>query len=198
MKNSTPLTPTQSQLAADNQGLVWRAALKLQNHGIDLDDLVGWGQLGLLHACRGFKHEHGTKFSTYATRCIWGEIRHAISSRSRMIRVPARLQNKQNRAILAACQPLMEAALGTPLCEIAIEDQAADPLVEGETADRVAAMLASLPPRDATVLRLRFGFDGGSQTLQEVGSSLGIGKERVRQIQETALKHLREQVGVAS
>ena len=58
--------------------------------------------------------------------------------------------------------------------------------------DTVAAALSTLPPRDATILRLYFGFeDGEPLTLEEIGARLGITRERVRQIKEKALTKVR-------
>ncbi len=59
--------------------------------------------------------------------------------------------------------------------------------------DEVAEALTTLPPRDARVLRLYFGLDGGREhTLEEIGGMLGVTRERVRQLRDRALKRLRE------
>ena len=56
-------------------------------------------------------------------------------------------------------------------------------------------MVKTLDPREATILRARFGLDGGSQkTLEEVGEKFGVTRERVRQIQNIALKKLRKMI----
>ena len=53
--------------------------------------------------------------------------------------------------------------------------------------------LGTLPPRDAKVLRLYFGLDGGREhTLEEIGGMLGVTRERIRQLRDRALKRLRE------
>jgi len=53
--------------------------------------------------------------------------------------------------------------------------------------------LGTLPPRDARVLRLYFGLDGGREhTLEEIGGMLGVTRERVRQLRDRALRRLRE------
>lgn len=52
--------------------------------------------------------------------------------------------------------------------------------------------LAALTPREAEVLRLRFGLAGGTpRTLREIGRQIGLTCERVRQIEVTALRKLR-------
>jgi RNA polymerase primary sigma factor len=59
--------------------------------------------------------------------------------------------------------------------------------------DEIENALGTLPPRDAKVLRLYFGLDGGREhTLEEIGGMLGVTRERVRQLRDRALKRLRE------
>ena len=59
--------------------------------------------------------------------------------------------------------------------------------------DEIETALSTLPPRDAKVLRLYFGLEGGREhTLEEIGSLLGVTRERVRQLRDRALKRLRE------
>ena len=56
-------------------------------------------------------------------------------------------------------------------------------------------MVAALDPREATILRYRFGLDGGTEkTLEEVGERFGVTRERVRQIQNIALAKLRRKI----
>jgi RNA polymerase primary sigma factor len=57
----------------------------------------------------------------------------------------------------------------------------------------IEAALATLPPRDAKVLRLYFGIeDGQSRTLEEIGRMMGVTRERIRQLRDRALVRLRE------
>jgi RNA polymerase primary sigma factor len=75
------------------------------------------------------------------------------------------------------------------------EDRAMDRFL----AQEIESALGTLPPRDAKVLRLYFGLDGGREhTLEEIGGMLGVTRERIRQLRDRALKRLREgQVGKA-
>jgi RNA polymerase primary sigma factor len=60
-------------------------------------------------------------------------------------------------------------------------------------AEEVERALRTLAPRDARVLRLYFGLDGGPEhTLEEIGTLFGITRERVRQLRDRALKRLRQ------
>ncbi len=69
------------------------------------------------------------------------------------------------------------------------EEEAMDRFLSEE----IETALATLPPRDARVLRLYFGLDGGREhTLEEIGGMLGVTRERVRQLRDRALKRLRE------
>jgi RNA polymerase primary sigma factor len=68
-------------------------------------------------------------------------------------------------------------------------------LANSQTQD-IELALASLPPRDAKVLRLYFGLDdGNSRTLEEIGRMMGVTRERIRQLRDRALRQLREQHG---
>jgi RNA polymerase primary sigma factor len=68
--------------------------------------------------------------------------------------------------------------------------------LEGKTVTlMLQEMVTKLDPREATILRYRFGLDGGSEkTLEEVGQKFGVTRERVRQIQNIALAKLRRMV----
>jgi RNA polymerase primary sigma factor len=60
-------------------------------------------------------------------------------------------------------------------------------------AEHVEEALATLTPRQARILSLRFGLQGHqTYTLKEVGEKFGLTRERIRQIQNQALKHLRD------
>jgi RNA polymerase sigma factor (sigma-70 family) len=63
----------------------------------------------------------------------------------------------------------------------------------------VREMVETLHPREATVVRARFGLDGGPQkTLEEIGRDFGVTRERVRQLQNQALGKLRKMVDKAA
>jgi RNA polymerase primary sigma factor len=59
----------------------------------------------------------------------------------------------------------------------------------------VREMVATLDPREQTILRARFGLDGDDEkTLEEVGEKFGVTRERIRQIQDAALRKLRKRI----
>src|SRR5881409_2908005 len=80
-----------------------------------------------------------------------------------------------------------------------VQDESADTpyeQLEEKTVTRMLQeMVKTLDPREATILRARFGLDGGPQrTLEEVGQKFCVTRERVRQIQNIALKKLRKMI----
>ena len=82
--------------------------------------------------------------------------------------------------------------------EVVQDENATSPyqLLEDKTVtDMMQEMVGTLLPREATILRFRFGLDGGKEkTLEEVGEKFGVTRERVRQIQNIALRKLRRLV----
>jgi RNA polymerase primary sigma factor len=77
-----------------------------------------------------------------------------------------------------------------------IEDQVTPTPIQSTYAnllrDKVQQVLDTLPPREARILRLRFGLENGrAYTLEEVGQKFGLTRERIRQIESKALRRLR-------
>src|SRR6266700_213681 len=82
-----------------------------------------------------------------------------------------------------------------------LEDSAAPALDEIAAqhvlSEQVHRAMTCLPPRERVVITLRYGIsDGRSRTLLEVGKELGISRERVRQLEEAALKRMRSHIGL--
>ena len=80
-----------------------------------------------------------------------------------------------------------------------VEDENAlspyDNLEDKTVTDMLQDMVRHLAPREATILSYRFGLDGGTErTLEEVGAKFGVTRERVRQIQNLALRKLRKMI----
>jgi RNA polymerase primary sigma factor len=80
-----------------------------------------------------------------------------------------------------------------------VEDENAhspyDNLEDKTVTDMLLDMVKHLAPREATILQYRFGLDGGSErTLEEVGAKFDVTRERVRQIQNLALRKLRRMI----
>ena len=69
---------TRDQKISAHAGLVRMVALRLQNGRTDLEDLIGWGQVGLIQAVDRFDPSLGTRFSSFAVPYIAGEIRRCL------------------------------------------------------------------------------------------------------------------------
>lgn len=85
---------------------------------------------------------------------------------------------------------------GWSLGEMVADERTRGPeedMLENDNLKQVFSMLASMDTREATILRLRFGLDDSEpKTLKEIGETLGLTRERVRQIENEALSKLNE------
>ncbi len=92
-----------------------------------------------------------------------------------------------------------QADAGWSLGEMIMDDRARSPedeLVEHDNLTHVMQQLDTMDEREATVLRMRFGLkDNEPRTLKEIGETLGLTRERVRQIETEALAKLAESLG---
>jgi RNA polymerase primary sigma factor len=96
----------------------------------------------------------------------------------------------------------LEAPLGdddsSRIADVVADEQADTPYEQLEVktnSSMLRELVATLEPREAEILRYRFGLDGDSErTLEEVGLKFGVTRERIRQIQNTALLKLRKQI----
>jgi RNA polymerase primary sigma factor len=112
---------------------------------------------------------------------------------------PSRVAQLRTAAIRPAS---LDAPIGDDdsnnFAEIVQDENAETPYeqLEEKTVNKMLdEMIETLDPREATILRYRFGLDGGSErTLEEVGERFGVTRERIRQIQNIALKKLRKMI----
>ncbi|MGW7524456.1 sigma-70 family RNA polymerase sigma factor [Streptomyces sp. NPDC054783] len=88
-------------LVLHNQRLVWKIAHGYQGHGLDIEDLVQHGILGLMRAVRKFDATKGFKVSTYATWWIKQAVTRAIADEGTMIRVPVHMHEKVSKVAVA-------------------------------------------------------------------------------------------------
>lgn len=89
------------ELVGCNLRLVVFVARQYQNKGLDFDDLIAEGNLGLVKAADRFKTKFKTRFSTYATWWIKAAIRDALRSRLHLVRVPAGLYSQASSCLEA-------------------------------------------------------------------------------------------------
>lgn len=161
-------------LVTSNLRLVVSIAKKFVNADDSFDELVAEGNVALMRSVDKFNFALGNRFSTYATYAIQ---RHyfRISHRSRQQRKRFAPADESLRAVPAA-----EPAEGLKPAQV------------DSLASLFSRFLATLEPREREIVSARFGFDGQEpRTFRELGSEMGVCKERIRQIQSRAMEKLR-------
>lgn len=162
-------------IITSNLRLVVSIAKKFVDPTNSFEELVSEGNVALMRAVEKFNFALGNRFSTYATYAIQ---RHffRLSQKSRQLRSRFVTDEEAFKGRAAA----------------AADGEACSPQQHAVLKDLFARFLEELEPREQQIVVARFGFDGQSpRTFRELGSSMGVCKERIRQIQTRALDKLR-------
>jgi RNA polymerase primary sigma factor len=168
-------------LITSNLRLVVSIAKKFVDATYSFEELVSEGNVALMRAVEKFNFALGNRFSTYATYAIQ---RHffRLSHRGRQFR-------KRFVTDDAALKDRAEDDQPTEYCS-------AEQI--GMLKDLFGGFLKDLEPRERSIVVARFGFDGKPpRTFRELGSQMGVCKERIRQIQTRAMEKLREMAAAA-
>src|SRR4051812_2105419 len=104
-------TEARNERVMDNQGLVHQVARGFRGRGVALEDLIQFGNIGLIRAAEKFEPQRGLRFSTYAVYWIRQAIYKGIANTSRPIRVP--LHARKEAAAVHRCVKSMEVETGT-------------------------------------------------------------------------------------
>jgi RNA polymerase primary sigma factor len=163
-------------LITANLRLVVSIAKKFVDATWSFDELVSEGNLALMRSVEKFNFALGNRFSTYATYAIQRHF-YRLSHRGRQLR----------KRFVADDDSLQGQAAAEPTHEYCSSEQIA------VLKDLFAGFLAELEPRERRIVVARFGFDGKPpRTFRELGSQMGVCKERIRQIQGRAMDKLRQ------
>ena len=176
-------------LIEHNLRLVAHIAKKYQGSGLDADDMVSIGAIGLIKAVNTFRPEAG-KLTTYASRCIENEILMQLRA-GRKARLTVQLDDpigtdKEGNEVR------LTDLLGTDKDEVS---DAAETAIESTRALRLL-QTPLLDAREKHVIQMRYGLlDGTPHPQHEVAKSLGISRSYVSRIEKKALEKLRSALG---
>ncbi len=175
------------KLIEHNLRLVAHIAKKYAQSGIDQDDLISIGSIGLIKAVKSYRPESG-RLATYASRCIENEILMALRGNRKTkgdvsINLPIGTDREGNEIMLADI-------LGTD--ENEVPDAAALRIESGRA---LRALRETLDERERTVILMRYGLaDGRPRAQNEVASHLGISRSYVSRIEKKALQKMRDRL----
>jgi RNA polymerase primary sigma factor len=180
------------ELILSNQPLVFFIAKKYHTPGLPLKDLVQEGNIGLMKATENFDPTKG-RFGTYAFWWVKAHILKAIE-KNWLVHVPSWRQeaNRHDKEDAPLCQIVeLEESATAPSEE---DDDPFEAASENETKQVVQRMLSELAPRERRIICLRFGIGNGGEdhTIEEIGRSVGLTRERVRQILNKTLVKMRK------
>ena len=175
-----------SLLIERNLRLVVYIARKFENTGINIEDLISIGTIGLIKAVNTFNPEKKIKLATYASRCIENEILMHLR------------RNNKNRSEVSFDEPLNIDWDGNELLlsdVLGTDDDIITKDLEA-TVDRHLLMKAlhQLNDREKQIMELRFGLAGGEEkTQKDVADMLGISQSYISRLEKRIIKRLRKE-----
>jgi RNA polymerase primary sigma factor/RNA polymerase sigma factor len=166
-----------NRIVRSNLRLVVSIAKRRVSPGDSFFDLVSDGNMSLIRAVEKFDYARGNKFSTYASWAIMKNYARTIPD-----------EHRRRDRFRAADMEMLQTATDRRA------DEYQQRLAASDRLQQVSKFLDRLDQREQTIIIRRYGLDHEHepQTLKEVGSALGVTKERVRQIEAKALEKLRE------
>ena len=170
-----------------NLRLVVYISRRFENTGVDLEDLISIGTIGLIKAITTYRLDKNIKLATYASRCIENEIlmhiRKIAGQKSEVsLDEPINMDYDGNELLLSD-------VLGTD------EDVVLRPL-EDEVDIRVLRQaLYQLPDREREIVAMRFGLEGRKElTQKEVAQKLGISQSYISRLEKRIMLRLKKEV----
>ena len=176
-----------SLLIEHNLRLVVYIAKRFENTGINLEDLISIGTIGLIKAVNTFNSGKNIKLATYASRCIENEIlmylRKVSSQRSELsFDEPLNTDWDGNELLLSDI-------LGTD------EDEVSRPIEDDVDKKLLMESIATLSDREQEIILMRFGLPTGKEyTQKEVADILGISQSYISRLEKKIISRLRREM----
>ena len=174
------------KLVEHNLRLVVYIARRFENTGINIEDLISIGTIGLMKAIGTYRLEKKIKLATYASRCIENEILMYIRKTANQ-----KTEISLDEPINMDCdgnELLLSDILGTD------EDAISRPLEEDVDKKVLRQALETLPPREQEIVFLRFGLEGRKElTQKEVAQAMGISQSYISRLEKRILQRLRKE-----
>ena len=182
-----PDPAVRNKLIEHNLRLVVYIAKRFENTGINIEDLISIGTLGLIKAINTFCTEKNIKLATYASRCIENEILMYIRKTSGKhteisIDEPLNVDWDGNELLLSDI-------LGSD------EEPAAASIIKQEEVDMIHRAISSLPQREQQIIILRYGLEGNPEmTQKDVADLLGISQSYISRLEKKIIEKLHTQL----
>ncbi|MBR1456714.1 MAG: RNA polymerase sporulation sigma factor SigE [Oscillospiraceae bacterium] len=174
-------------LIEHNLRLVVYIAKRFENTGVNLEDLISIGTIGLIKAVNTFQAGKNIKLATYASRCIENEILmylRKLGSQRAEISFDEPLNTDWDGNEL-----LLSDILGTD------EDEVSRPLEDDADRKLLREAIATLSQRERNIILLRFGLPGGREyTQKEVAERMGISQSYISRLEKRIIERLRREM----
>lgn len=176
-----------AQLIEHNLRLVVYISRKFENTGVDSDDLISIGTIGLIKAINSFRREKNIKLATYASRCIENEI---LMHLRRTVKL---------KSEVSFDEPLNTDFDGNELLLSDILGTDSDAVYGGVEAnvekELLKEALKKLPDRERCIMDLRFGLSGGEEmTQKDVADRLGISQSYISRLEKKIIERLKKEI----
>ncbi len=172
------------KLIEHNLRLVVFLAKKYENTGVDLEDLVSIGSIGLIKGINTFSSTKNIKLATYASRCIDNEILMYLRKNKK---IKCEVSIDQALSLDSDGNELhLEDVIGTD------KDIVTRNIEEKSDKEIMINEVLSLKPRDRDIMILRYGLLGNEEyTQKEVAEKLGISQSYISRIEKKVIKRLK-------
>lgn len=172
------------KLIEHNLRLVVFLAKKYENTGVDLEDLVSIGSIGLIKGINTFSSTKNIKLATYASRCIDNEILMYLRKNKK---IKCEVSIDQALSLDSDGNELhLEDVIGTD------KDIVTRDIEEKSDKEIMINEVLSLKPRDRDIMILRYGLLGNDEyTQKEVAEKLGISQSYISRIEKKVIKRLK-------